>query len=78
MLIENLEEKINDLEYKLENSDKQSIYFKWGMKNHGRILDNYKKQFEIIKNDFDNMSVAELENELTEKKKKCNSLKVRS
>ena len=65
MLIEKLKEQIDDLEYKISNPEKQSWYFRKGIESQQRNLENFKREFEELREDFyEENSVNDLEREL--------------
>ena len=65
MLIEELKEQIDNLEYRIANSEEQSWYFRKGIVSQERNLRNFKNRFEELKEDFyENVSIDNLEREL--------------
>ena len=65
MLIEELKERIDSLEYKIANSEKQSWYFRKGIESQQRNLENFKREFEELRDNFyEDDSVNDLEREL--------------
>ena len=65
MLIEELKERIDDLEYKISNPEKQTEYFRWGIEIQQRNLENFKREFEELRDNFyEDDSVNDLEREL--------------
>ena len=65
MLIEELKERIDDLEYKISNPEKQTEYFRWGIESQQRNLENFKREFEELRDNFyEDDSVNDLEREL--------------
>lgn len=65
MLIEELKERIDNLEYRIDNSDKQSWYFRKGIESQERNLRKFKNQFEELREEFyESDSVDNLEREL--------------
>ena len=65
MIVEELKEEIDNLEYRIANSEKQSWYFRKGIESQKRNLENLKSLFEEKREDFyDVESVSNLEREL--------------
>jgi len=65
MLIEELKERIDNLEDRINNSEEQSWYFRKGIESQERNLRNFKNQFEELREEFyESDSVDNLEREL--------------
>ena len=65
MLIEELKEQIDNLEYRIANSEEQSWYFRKGIVSQERNLRNFKNRFEELRDNFyEDDSVNDLEREL--------------
>ena len=65
MLIEELKDQIDNLEYRIANSEEQSWYFRKGIVSQERNLRNFKNRFEELRDNFyEDDSVNDLEREL--------------